>query len=45
MLLFLNDTYLSACNMDWKEGDSHGCGRPVMLSLNVLIFCLYYGLE
>ena len=34
---------LLACNMGWGEGDSHGCGRPVVLSLNVLMFCLYQG--
>ena len=44
MLLFLNDTCVSF-NMGWGEESSHGCGRPVMLSLNVLIFCFYYGLE
>ena len=37
------------CQLIWwvggGGGGSHGCGRPVMLSLNVLIFCFYYGLE
>ena len=45
MLLFLNDTFVSLLYGLGGGGCSYGCGTPVMLSLNVLIFCLYYGLE
>ena len=45
LCFYFSMIHLSACNMGWGEGGSHCCGRPVMLSLNVLMFCLYYGLE
>ena len=40
-----NNSFVSLYDGLGGGAGSHGCGRPVMLSLNVLIFCFYYGLE